>query len=205
MSFSIDTKPVDPERLYGDDELCQVFGAAEQYEHQPYWRDKFFLWRFILGTGLRISEALALRVPEDCTPQGILHVRTSKTGRPRSVRTSPELFPYYAARLATSQGARLFPIRSNKQAENWWKEVEEISGVEHRDDRSCHGGRHSFSTWELASRRLSITEVQMQLGHKDASMTLGQYTHAIIEMMWKDDKTPRWWSVALQQAKVRAA
>lgn len=190
--------PISPERLYLDEELCGLFRIVPQYELQPYWQDKIFLVRLILGTGLRVSEVLRVRVPEDVSRQGIIYVRRgAKSGRPRPVKCSPELEPYFLGRIKTSAGPHLFPgITSTRTLELWWKEVFDLAGVEHRPGRSCHAGRHQYATEELNSGRLKPWQVQAQLGHKSINMTLGQYTHCLMERMYQEHKEPKWWALA---------
>lgn len=70
-------------------------------------------------------------------------------------------------------------------------------GIRNGKPMSIHKGRHTWATWELASGRCSLTEVQCQLGHVSPEMTQGFYLHAVTELMYETDKTPAWRAAAL--------
>jgi len=196
-------QPVSPERLYTDNEACRVFSFCALHEHEPSWSGPCFEWRLLWGAGLRISEALALRVPEDCKPDGRLFVRKSKTGRQRVVMCSPELKPYLIARLPKCDRTLFDGITSTRTLERWWTLLEGASGIEHLPGRGPHSGRHGYATYELSSRRLSIIEVQRQMGHASLGTTISLYVHADVMTMYEENKIPRWWSYALAPQKLR--
>lgn len=44
---------------------------------------------------------------------------------------------------------------------------------------SLHGVRHSYATIALNERRAPVSQVSARLGHRDATVTLAIYAHAI--------------------------
>ena len=197
-------QPTDPIRLYSNDELCRFFIEAPKYEYLPYWRSKFFLVRFILGTGLRVSEVLRVRVPEDANMEGIVTVRISKNGRARKCKVSPELEPHYLQRIRMSEPGSLFPgVTNTRTLERWHDEAMAVCGIEKRVGRCCHALRHQFATEELNSERLPVWKVSRQLGHSSDRITLDTYTHCLVARMY-GDKIPKWWALAARHNNLRA-
>lgn len=203
-------QPVDRGRLFSDAELCKALSFCATHEHHPYWQSKCFLIRFVLGLGLRVSEIPPLRIPEDCWEDGFIIVRRSKTGRKRMVKCSPELKPFYLARvirLTNERAGKLFPgITHKRTLERWWQEVMDAAGVPRVDGRNIHGGRHAYATFEIASKRLDWHEVALQLGHSTPATTMKTYAHAVSEYLYEEDpakRRPKWWAVALQPQQIR--
>jgi len=203
-------QPVDRGRLYSDAELCKALTFCAEHEHESYWRDKCFLVRFVLGLGLRVSEIVPLRIPEDCGMDGFISVRRSKTGRQRIVKVSPELKSYYITRvqrLMREGEGKLFPgVTSKRTLERWVDLVMDGAGVEKVQGRGIHGLRHSFCTFEIASRRLDWHEAALALGHSTPVTTQAVYAHALTEYMFEPDENriPKWREIALAPQKLRA-
>jgi integrase/recombinase XerD len=78
--------------IYTPDELAQILDAAremQRHEPSPMRRQVYvMLFGLIAATGLRISEALHLRL-SDVWPGGILHIRQTKFGKSRLVPLHP--------------------------------------------------------------------------------------------------------------------
>lgn len=198
-------QPVMPSQIYSDAELCQWFEWAARNGSDPYWYDKIMEVRIVLGAGLRISEVLALHA-RDITPNGLITIWKSKTRRQRSVKTSPELLPYLRQFSLKMENSPLFgEITTTRTLQLWWDECMGAAGIPKQCKRGCHGGRHTYASFELASGRLNIVELQAQLGHVSVTMTLQKYAHAITLMMYEEDKTPKWWAIALPEKKLRIA
>ena len=170
------------------------------------------MFRGILGSALRVSEIVNCVHPRDTDPKGFVTVRaeTCKTNRERLVRVTPEFLPYYRVWLQRIPEGPLVadPLTrapySRFALRRMVKAVMRESGIGYRPQRkegmlSTHDLRHTWATWELASRRLNLIEVQQQLGHTDANMTQDFYLHCVTEMLYQDDKTPKWRSAALGQ------
>jgi integrase/recombinase XerD len=80
------TRPVP--YIYTPDEVARILDAAGKLRQQkpnPLRRQIYvMLFGLIAATGLRVSEALALRL-EDVLPSGVLHIRETKFGKSRLV------------------------------------------------------------------------------------------------------------------------
>jgi integrase len=200
-----------------DDELVNLYSWAWVHQDHPKWSTKVDVVRAVLGFGPRVSELTQLLVA-DCSPDGMVQIRNgkgkirrraddgtfSRPGTPhhRQVRVMPEYLPHYLSRLgrAKAEESVFFFSKPNGEAYHrrtfwlWWSEVLEAAGIRHL---KFHAGRHTYATWEIATRRLQPHEVQAQLGHLDVSMTLGQYTHSVTEMLYQEGP-PKWREVALE-------
>ena len=204
MKFNQTVEPVSRDRLFSDPELTRGMIFCRDHEHILFWQDKCFMFRFALGTGLRVSEIVALRVPEDCGADGFVWIRKSKSGRQRMVKVTPELRPYYLARIQRLQGQKLFPgITTTRTLERWLDLLLEGSGIPKKRGRGMHGLRHSYATWEMATQRLNWVELAMQLGHKDPTCTMQVYAHSISEFMYEEERIPKWWTTATESQKLR--
>lgn len=221
-------QPVTREKYLHDDELVQIFEWINQHEDEPRWRDPAFLVRFVLGTGLRVSEIPPLIIGADVSPEGIIQVRRAKTGRRRQVRMSPELYPFFkrreetylhaspARKAALIESGLLFPRRNGGGVDLWgykegrllvplsiaalqsyWYKVLAEAGIR---KLGIHSGRHTYATFELASKRLTFHEVQAQLGHSSEETTREVYAHVVVEMLY-ESRSPNWWEVALRKIK----
>lgn len=198
-------QPVMPSQIFSDAELCQWFEWARRNEANPYWYAKIMEVRIVLGAGLRIAEVLRLHA-DDITPEGLITIWKSKTRRQRSVKASPELLPYLRQFLLKMENRPLFgEITTTRTLQLWWDECMEAAGIPKHRKRGCHGGRHTYASFELASGRLNIVELQAQLGHVSVTMTLQKYAHSITLMMYEENKTPKWWAIALPEKKLRIA
>jgi integrase/recombinase XerD len=84
------TRPVP--YIYTPDEIARILEAAGQLRRQrpnPLRRELYVtMFGLIAATGLRISEAIALRV-DDVWPDGVLHIRETKFRKSRLVPLHP--------------------------------------------------------------------------------------------------------------------
>ena len=97
--------------------------------------------------------------------------------------------------------------------QEWWYQVMRLcginrgwvktdSGMKRHAIPSIHCGRHSFATWEIASRRLAYEEVAAQLGNSP-NMVRTTYAHAVMETIFLTDKTPAWRAEAMAMGQGR--
>ena len=148
----------------------------------------FFLCEFLWNTGLRISEALSLRVRDIDIRGRILQVRTLK--RKNHVRVLP-LRPEFIGEVAVwinhfglKRDDRLFNM--NRQTAHYHvKNACEKAGI--TDDRSHpHTLRHAYSI-NCILQGVPVTVLQHWLGHRDITKTiiytqiLAQDTRAFME------------------------
>jgi integrase/recombinase XerD len=128
------------------------------------------------GTGLRISEVLALQTGDIDGKAGIIHVRRGKGGRPRLVmlpgRLLEGLREYW--RLARPPGQLLFPgqDRSKPLCPDTVRRAVHCAsaalGISRRV--TMHSFRHSFATHLLESGE-DLRTIQVLLGHRSIRNT----------------------------------
>jgi len=103
--------------IYTPDEIARILDAAGALRHQrpnPLRRELYvMLFGLIAATGLRISEAIALRL-DDVWPNGVLHIRETKFCKSRLVplhRTVVEALERYLVKRKRFAGSceHLFP------------------------------------------------------------------------------------------------
>jgi integrase/recombinase XerD len=128
----------------------------------------------MLGTGLRLSSALALRVDDIDLDQGTLYVRKTKNDAPLVLPIARQVcrqLARYLRRLAERE--LLFPgeaggplgRRQGAQRINRWAKAAGLAGV------SAHRLRHTFAT-RLYRRTSDVLLVQQALGHRTVSSTM---------------------------------
>jgi integrase/recombinase XerD len=135
------------------------------------------------GAGLRISEALALRVEDIDSRAGVIHVRRGKGGRGRDVmlgaRLLQELRSYWRARRPP--GPELFPGRygagTTLTREAVWIGVRSARAAAGMEGRRVtpHTFRHSFAT-HMLEQGTDIRTLQVLLGHSSIASTT-RYLH----------------------------
>ncbi|MFZ5713855.1 MAG: tyrosine-type recombinase/integrase [Bradyrhizobium sp.] len=100
--------------IYTPDEIARILDAAGQLRHQkpnPLRRQLYvMLVGLIAATGLRVSEALALRL-DDIQPNGVLHIRETKFRKSR-------LVPLHATVVEALE--RYLEIRRQRAGESDW-------------------------------------------------------------------------------------
>lgn len=159
----------------------------------PRWRP---LVAFLAGSGLRWSEATALKVGDINADGGTVHVARAwkytageghRLGPPKSaksrrtVQLAPETLDALRPLLERPAGAWLFvnrdggPVRSGAFHEAWRQIVEDADlGKSPR----VHDLRHTCASWLLASG-IPMPYVQAHLGHESITTTVGTYGHLL--------------------------
>jgi integrase len=153
------------------------------------------LVRFLLDTGLRISEVAALRWSDvDFAAHRVRVERRYRDGRlgPPKSNAGRRVVPLPAptsrllwearktARNASDEGL-VFPGKNGvsyldaTSVGRWFGVAAEKAGVPWATPHTC---RHTCASW-LLERRLTITAVQAWLGHANAAITLGFYAHFV--------------------------
>jgi integrase len=134
------------------------------------------LWR----SGLRISEALALREPDLDERAHSIFVRNGKGGKSRLIGMDEwawaELRPWLAARQQLPYGT-VFPVTIGATAGHQWSPSGARSALRIAAARSGvrrrihpHGFRHAHAV-ELAREGVPIHLIQRQLGHANLGIT----------------------------------
>lgn len=83
-----------PPYVFTDDEVRRLFAAIDSQAMSSYTNKALVdpvLFRVLYGAGLRISEALRLRLPDVDTRAGLLGIRDSKNGQSRTVPVTDRL------------------------------------------------------------------------------------------------------------------
>lgn len=148
------------------DQLGRFLAVAAEQEPQHY--PTFFL---LSRTGLRISEAMALRWEDIDLPARCLTVRKSKSGRPRTVPLAADLVE--ALTGVTRIGPLVLGDRDGRVASQTTlryacKRVLKAAGLDTR--HSLHGLRHSLASI-LEHEGVPLEYIGRILGHSDLRTT----------------------------------
>ena len=129
------------------------------------------------GTGLRISEVLALETGDIDGKAGIIHVRRGKGGRPRLVMLPRRLARDSARVLATRASTRAPAVSRARIAASRCAPTPSAGRSTVRPPRSginrrvtMHAFRHSFATHLLESGE-DLRTIQVLLGHRSIRNT----------------------------------
>ncbi|MGB6041203.1 MAG: tyrosine-type recombinase/integrase, partial [Gordonia sp. (in: high G+C Gram-positive bacteria)] len=134
-------------------------------------------------TGLRIGEALALRVRDWNAEDGRLLVQRGKTASARRPVFVPDLLRSDLTALAEGcdldapifrapRGGALSRSQFVKQVD--WPKQREMLG---RPTLTPHALRHTYASLSRSLTGSDLRKLQAQLGHASASTTLSVYTH----------------------------
>jgi integrase/recombinase XerD len=199
--FSVSRPRVLP-YIYSPGELGQIVSATGRlWRTYPLRRVTFAtLFGLIAATGLRISEALDLRL-SDLSDNGVLLIRNGKGGRSRLVPLHPTvidaLSDYLKRRLKLPvPDDHLFLSRRGKQictglANQTFRRVALLAGLVQTGMRPCriHDMRHTFATRSLEqcpTRREDVAKhfvaLATYLGHTEIRHTYW-YLEATPELM----------------------
>jgi len=188
--------------IYTAEEIAQLVGAAGRLrESYPFRRQVYgTLLGLIAATGLRISEALDLRLA-DVLPQGVLQIRRTKFGKSRLVPLHPTaaraLDRYLEARRRLAvEDDHVFLSAANQRIASSTVEytfcrirrLAEIAPARTRPPR-IHDLRHTLATRALeqcSTRRETVARhfvaLATYLGHTDIAPTYW-YLEATPELM----------------------
>ncbi|MBK9386568.1 MAG: tyrosine-type recombinase/integrase [Planctomycetes bacterium] len=154
-----------PPRALSDAEVERLLAVATNGEA----RDEMLV-RLLLGTGLRLGEALGLEVGDVDLARGVINVRRAKGDRPRTAYVPRELVPRLADWIRDREG-RLFPISG--------RHAQRVIGRMARETEisaSAHALRHTVAT-RVYARTGDLGVVQQVLGHASVATT-GRYARA---------------------------
>ena len=144
------------------------------------------------GAGLRISQAVALKVADIDSQRGLIRVEQGKGRKDRYAMLSPVMLERLRTwwRVARAQGKMLdggwlFPGLNPVEpltARQLNRAVHEAALAARIDKRvSLHTLRHSFAT-HLLEQKVDIRVIQVLLGHKKLETT-SLYTHVATEIL----------------------
>jgi integrase len=125
------------------------------------------LIQLIFGSGLRVTEALALTPDDIDAERNILYVRNGKGGKSRTVVASKDamdaIIPYVNS---TKRGEKIFVISDSAVRKRMRRLAKRMS----MPRLHAHSLRHAHAV-ELARNGVSINHIQQQLGHSNIGTT----------------------------------
>lgn len=148
-----------PVRALSDDEVERLLAVAAR----GCQRDEMLV-RLLLGTGMRLGEALGLDVGDVDLRRGEIRVRRAKGDRRRTAYLSSDLQERIAEWGAGKTG-RLFPI-SCRHAQRKIEAIARAAEVV----ASAHSLRHTLAT-RIYARTRDLGVVQVALGHASIQTT----------------------------------
>lgn len=155
------------------DEVARLFAVLAAGTSVAAHRDHA-LFSFLIGTGARLSSALALDVADVDLEHGVATLRELKGGGALEVYLRPELAALLVASVgdrrrgpvfAGRDGLALTPRHAQRRFDEWLRH----SGI--RGRYSPHSLRHRFET-ALYERTGDVLVVQAALGHRAISWTM---------------------------------
>ncbi|MEN6326028.1 MAG: tyrosine-type recombinase/integrase [Syntrophomonas sp.] len=166
-------------------EVTRLMGAADLLPYRACSPQRHIVMpmmlRLIYSCGLRISEAIKLRVEDVDLQTGVLLVRAAKFNKDRYVPMAPSLLQRcqnYAARLAVGGNAKSpflpSPARglySKSTIGHAFRQCLVIAGIPHTDDGpTVHSLRHSFAVHNLVRWGMEGKDVNALLPYLSAYM-----------------------------------
>ena len=188
--------------IYSPGEIARLVGAASRLrESYPLRRQVYAtLLGLIAATGLRISEALGLRL-HDLLPDGVLQIRRTKFGKSRLVLLHPtalaalQRYLEHRLRLAVTDDHVFLSMRdrriSSRTVDYTFQRIRQLAGIAPPRTRPprIHDLRHTFATRALeqcSTRREAVARhfvaLSTYLGHADIANTYW-YLEATPELM----------------------
>lgn len=139
---------------------------------------------FMLGTGARISEALALTWADVDLYARRAVIRQSKVEDTRVAHLSPPVVAALANIPSNREpGEKVFGLAARDSVRQTWDKVCARAGIERLTPHCC---RHGFATLMLR-RGHDVKTVARLGGWKDATTVLRTYAHALEDMTLTDD------------------
>lgn len=138
------------------------------------------LVRVALETGARYGELMALRVEDFNADAGTLHIRDSKSGKPRHVVLTPEGAAYVAEIAKDRSPADILLVKEN--GEPWQRDHQKdplrnaCKTAKIDPPISFHALRHSWASHAVMCG-VSLQIVARNLGHTTTRVTEAHYAH----------------------------
>lgn len=162
-----------PPRSLSEEEQERLLAVLAKAEGRAARRDHALV-DLLLGTGIRIGGALALRVGDLDLERGEIEVRVTKGDRPRTVFMPTQLVEHLRAYTVAAREGHLFPGQSGgpltqRQVGRRLAEWGRAAGIKRHV--TAHMLRHSFGT-RLYRQTADILLVQEALGHRAIASTV---------------------------------
>ena len=183
--------------IYTKDDMKSIFAAADAM-HKSYGKSRFnvvfpAVIRVLYGCGLRISEALALRVKDVDLENGFIFVRAGKFGKDRKIPISDSLLQYLRKYykdntdfIGGTSDCWFFPnAKSERYSQRTlydkFRQILWIAGISHQGRGKgprVHDLRHTFAVHTLQQNveqgkdiYTSLTGLMVYLGHGKITST----------------------------------
>ncbi len=130
--------------------------------------------RFLLDTGMRVGEMLAMCENDIDFERGIIHIWRNKTNRPRIVPMTSKVRHILKTKWTGCPENRLFP-HTYKYYRRTWNQVKHAVGLSNDPEFIIHCLRHTCAS-RLIHHGVHVLTVKEWLGHKAIASTL-QYVH----------------------------
>ncbi len=152
---------------------CKRLLSALAKRQDPKGRRDHALVSLLVGAGLRIGSAVALRVEDLDLRQGIARLRCMKADRPAQAILAPGVVTVLRAYLGRRREGPVFESRPGKaidvrQARRRLEQALEAAGAKQRC--TPHGLRHAFAV-ALLAKTGNLRLVQRALGHSSVAST----------------------------------
>ena len=180
--------------IYTPDEIGQLIGATRRLRRSYPFRQQVYgtMLGLIAATGLRISEALDLRLP-DVLPGGVLQIRCTKFGKSRLIPLHPtavkalDQYLEQRHRLAVTDD-HVFLSAGNQRissgmVEYTFRRIRRLAGIAPSRTRPprIHDLRHTFATpgtgAVLDEARIGRTSLHRSI---DVHGPLGHHSHLLV-------------------------
>ena len=159
-----------------------------------------------LLTGCRLGELVVLRVDDFHPDAATIHVRDSKSGKPRHVPVTAEGEAFFAELAAGRAGAETLLLRADGSPWGLNYHVRPLldacNAARIQPPASFHVLRHTYGSW-LAMKGVALQVIAEALGHADTRVTQRHYGHLAPSYVAQIIRAnlP---SIAIAPAKVRA-
>ena len=158
-------------RYLNDDEARRVVNGCTT-EFRP-------MVQAALLTGCRYGELVVLTVADYNTDAGTIHIRVSKSGKPRHVALTDEGRKFFDAVTAGKAGSALVFTKSDGLpwgASHQQRPFKAACGIAKLEALTFHELRHSYAS-RLVMAGAPLAVVAAQLGHSDTRMVEKHYGH----------------------------
>ena len=165
-------RPIKLPTVFSEEEITQLIGQIDNLKHKS-------ILYLIYSAGLRISEAVNMKIADIDSKRNLIHVKGAKGKKDRTTLLSQKLLvmlrEYYVQYrpgiyLFEGQSGGMYSIKSIQKTFN---KALEKSGI--RKKATVHSLRHSFAT-HLLEHGTDLRYIQQLLGH-NSSKTTEIYTH----------------------------
>lgn len=188
--------------IYSPEEITQLIVAARQLRQTYPYRRRIYetLLGLVAATGLRISEALNLRL-QDILPGGVLQICRTKFNKSRLVPLHPtaaealQRYVEYRCRLASTDDHLFLSTRKvricSRTVDNTFHRIRQLAGIApaRTPPPRIHDLRHTFATRALErcpTEREAVARhfvaLSTYMGHADIASTYW-YLNATPELM----------------------